>query len=140
MFKREPKKKKTARIDSLIGEGSQVQGDVIFSGGLHVDGRIKGKVIASDPDAVLTLSDQGVIEGEVRVHNIVLNGRVIGDVHAAEHIELRAQAKVTGSVYYKLIEMVVGAEVNGSLIHREDDATEREDLAESPDMPVMVDS
>lgn len=133
-------KKKSGHIDSLIGQGSQIQGDVVFSGGLHVDGKIKGKVIARDADAVLTLSDQGVIEGEVRVHNIILNGRVVGDVHAAEHVELRAHAKVTGSVYYKLIEMVVGAEVNGSLVHREEGAPVRQPVAEMTEKAARADT
>lgn len=96
-----------------------MHGDVIFSGGLHVDGVIKGNVIAGNGSAaVLTVSEHGSIEGEVRVPNIILNGKVIGDVYAVERIELASHARVTGNVYYNLIEMAMGAEVNGSLLHR----------------------
>lgn len=112
------KKRKTAKIDSLIGQNTEMQGDVVFSGGLHVDGRVKGNVMAKDKESLLTISDQGVIEGEVRVANIVLNGQVIGDVYAEERIELATQARVVGNVYYSLIEMAIGAEVNGKLVHR----------------------
>lgn len=112
-------KQKGTRVDTLIGQKTEVRGDVVFSGGLHVDGTIKGNVLAeSDDDSVLSLSDKGVIEGEVRVPNIVLNGSVIGDVHASNHIELAPQGRVTGNVYYTLIEMKRGAEVNGSLVHQ----------------------
>ena len=112
------KKRKSAKIDSLIGQNTEMHGDVHFSGGLHVDGKIKGNVIAEDPASLLTLSDQGVIEGEVRVPNVILNGRVVGDVYASERIELASEARVSGNVYYALIEMAIGAEVNGKLVHQ----------------------
>lgn len=116
-----PKKKpkQTAHIDSLIGQNTEIRGDVVFSGGLHVDGVVKGSVIAEKgEDSVLTLSERGTIEGEVRVPNVVVNGTVIGDVHAAGHVELAAMARVHGNVYYSLIEMAMGAEVNGNLVHQ----------------------
>ena len=113
------KPKQTAHIDSLIGQNTEIHGDVIFSGGLHVDGTIKGSVIAEKgEDSVLTLSERGVIEGEVKVPNVVVNGSVIGDVHATGHVELAALARIHGNVYYSLIEMAMGAEVNGKLMHQ----------------------
>jgi cytoskeletal protein CcmA (bactofilin family) len=118
------KKFKATKIDSLIGKNTELFGDVHFTGGLHVDGTIRGNVIAQgDAASVLTLSDHGTIEGEVRVPNIVLNGVVLGDVHAREHIELASNARVNGNVYYTLIEMAMGAEVNGNLV-RAAEATE----------------
>ncbi|HEY0916032.1 MAG TPA: polymer-forming cytoskeletal protein [Solimonas sp.] len=105
-------------VDTLIGRQTEILGDVRFSGGLHVDGKIKGKVIAnSDKAASLSISDTGLVEGDVRVPNIVLNGAVIGDVHATEKITLAAKARVNGNVYYKIIEMEGGATVNGQLVH-----------------------
>lgn len=113
------KGRKAPKIQTLIGRGTELHGDVVFSGGLHVDGVIKGNVIAGDGStAVLTVSEHGNIEGEVRVPNVILNGKVIGDVYAMERIELASHARVTGNVYYNLIEMAMGAEVNGSLLHR----------------------
>ncbi|HEX9802418.1 MAG TPA: polymer-forming cytoskeletal protein [Gammaproteobacteria bacterium] len=122
MFMMGNKKKpatKNTKIDTLIGQNSEMHGDVIFSGGLHVDGVIKGNVFAEpESGSILSVSERGFIEGDVRVPNIILNGAVNGDVHAADHIELAEKARVTGNVYYKLIEMVRGAEVNGNLVHR----------------------
>jgi len=112
------RKRKMARIDTLIGHNTEVTGDVSFSGGLHVDGKIRGNVSAeNDGHSMLSLSEQGIIEGEVNVPYVVLNGEVIGDVHGQEHVELAARAKVAGNVYYNLIEMAIGAEVNGKLVH-----------------------
>jgi cytoskeletal protein CcmA (bactofilin family) len=116
------KRIRTTKIDTLIGHNSEMLGDVRFSGGLHVDGTIKGNVVAEeDASSVLTLSESGTIEGEVRVPNVVLNGTVIGDVHARQHIELASNARITGNVYYSLIEMAMGAEVNGNLVHVAED-------------------
>ena len=89
-----------------------------FSGGFHIDGKLKGCVKAVDPSSMLTLSDQGIVEGDVHVPNIILNGTVIGDVYASERVELASNAKVIGNVYYNLIEMAMGAEVNGNLVHQ----------------------
>lgn len=118
MFSRSNNKRKAAKIDSLIGHNTELQGDIIFSGGFHIDGKIKGNVRAHEPSSLLTLSEQGVVEGEVRVPNIILNGTVIGDIYASERVELAPNAKVTGNVYYNLIEMAIGAAVNGSLVHK----------------------
>ncbi len=112
-------KKTAAKIDTIVGQHTEITGDVRFSGGLHVDGTVKGNVIADkDSDAVLMLSEHGRIEGEVHVPNVILNGAVSGDVHASERVELATQAKINGNVYYNLIEMAMGAEVNGNLVHQ----------------------
>ena len=111
-------KSTSAKVDTIIGQQTRIEGDVHFSGGLHVDGRIKGNIIAAGGSAsVLTVSEHGDIEGDVRVPTVILNGTVTGDVHSEERIELAARAKVNGDVYYQLIEMAMGAAVNGSLVH-----------------------
>lgn len=111
-------KTKATKIETLIGNTIEVRGDLIFRGGLHVDGKIIGNVIAEDgTDSMLVLSDHGSIEGEVRAPFVVLNGEVIGDVYAAERVELSSRARVNGNVFYNLLEMAMGAEVNGSLVH-----------------------
>ena len=112
------RKKKATRIDTLVGQATEITGDVKFTGGLHVDGTIKGNVFAeNDGHSMLSLSEQGTIEGEVKVPFVVVNGVVIGDVHGREHVELQSKARVAGNVYYNLIEMAIGAEVNGKLVH-----------------------
>ncbi len=112
------KNKKTTRMDTLVGPHSEVSGDIKFTGGLHIEGTIKGNVIAeNDGKSLIQLSENGTIEGEVKAPFVVLNGVVIGDVHGGEHVELASKARVTGNVYYNLMEMAVGAEVNGKLVH-----------------------
>lgn len=115
-------KSKSTKIETLIGTAMEIQGDLIFSGGLHVDGKIIGNVIAEeDSNSKLILSDQGQIVGEVRVPYVVLNGQVTGDVFASERVELSSHGQVKGNVYYNLLEMAMGAEVNGNLVHVKDE-------------------
>ena len=116
------KKTNSSKIETLVGTAMEIQGDLIFSGGLHVDGKIVGNVIADgDSHSMLVLSDQGQIEGEVRVPFVVLNGQVTGDVYASERVELSRHGQVKGNVYYNLLEMAMGAEVNGNLVHCKDE-------------------
>jgi cytoskeletal protein CcmA (bactofilin family) len=109
---------RSARINTIIGRDTHIVGDVRFGGGLHVDGTIEGNVLAEDTeDAVLVVSQDGSIHGEVSVPNVILNGTVSGNVRAGVRMELAGQARVTGNVYYQLLEMEIGAEVNGNLVH-----------------------
>lgn len=109
----------STKVDTIIGQQSRIEGDIHFSGGLHIDGNIKGSIVAeSGSDSVLTVSEHGRIEGDVRVPTVILNGTVSGDVHSDDRIELSSKAEVNGNVYYNLIEMAMGAAVNGSLVHQ----------------------
>ncbi|MSQ68777.1 MAG: polymer-forming cytoskeletal protein [Gammaproteobacteria bacterium] len=108
-------------MDSLVGHQTVITGDIAFSGGLHINGAVHGSVSAQqDEQATLSVSERGAIQGEVRVPRIIMNGSVKGDVYATEHIELAAQARVEGDVHYRLIEMAMGAEVNGKLVRLPD--------------------
>lgn len=115
------KKNTRHNYDTLISSKTEIVGDIEFSGGLHIDGKIKGCVVASESNnAVVRISDHGIVEGEVRAPHVIINGQVLGDVFSTEHVELAANASVTGTVHYNLLEMVMGAQVNGSLVHEVD--------------------
>ena len=140
MFNRN--KPKPQRIDTLIGAGTRIIGDVQFSGGFHVDGHVKGNVDApAESGATLSVSDAGLVEGSVAVPNVILNGTVKGDILAHDRIELGATARVTGNVYYGLIEMEMGAEINGKLIHEpRKTAAERQEPSVRADPDPVVDN
>ena len=105
---------------SLIASGSKVQGDVRFSGTLHLDGCIEGCVSAEDEGAIFTLSEHGQVIGEIQVPNAVINGIVKGNIHASERLELAAQACIEGDVHYRVLEMAAGAQVNGRMVHQKE--------------------
>lgn len=112
-------KRQSPRIDTLVGRQTEIVGDISFSGGLHVDGRVNGNIVATqDSNATVSISEHGEVEGEVRVPHVLVNGKVQGDVYASERLELAPNARVAGNVFYNLIEMAAGAEVNGKLVHQ----------------------
>ena len=112
------KKRKDPAINTLVGKDTRVHGDLEFSGGCLVDGYIKGNVRSvGDEHAMLSVSERGCIEGTVIVPNVMLNGTIKGDVEATQRVELGGNSRVVGNLKYSLIEMAIGAEVNGKLIH-----------------------
>jgi len=109
---------KAPKVSTVVGKGTEIVGDLSFAGGLHLDGKIVGNVSGEEStSSTVTVSEQGVIEGDVRVDCLILNGAVVGDVYANERVELAPHARVSGTVYYRLLEMAMGAEVNGQLVH-----------------------
>ena len=113
------KQRRHTVVETLVGSNTRISGDLHFSGGCHVDGTVNGSVTA-DPDSqsALSISEEGNIDGGVTVPFVVLNGIVRGDVFANQRVELGPTARVIGNVYYNLIEMAIGAEINGKLVHQ----------------------
>ncbi|CAB1367519.1 bactofilin family protein [Denitratisoma oestradiolicum] len=113
------KRQANVRIESLIGAGTKVEGNIHFSGGLRVDGEVCGNVFAiGDTPSTLVISERARIEGEIRVSHLVVNGTVVGPIMCGDFLELQSQARVTGDVEYGAIEMRLGAIVEGRLVHR----------------------
>jgi cytoskeletal protein CcmA (bactofilin family) len=108
------------RIESLIGAGTVVQGDVTFKGGLRIDGHIRGNVVAAEGEpGTLVVSEHARVDGEIRVSHVVINGTVNGPIDAESQLELQAKARVVGDVAYGTLEMHVGAVLQGRLAHSE---------------------
>lgn len=110
----------TSGGQTLIAPSAEVRGDIQFAGGLHVQGKVVGNISVSRDGGRLVVGETGSVEGEIRVPRVVINGRVKGDVYATEHLELAEKAVVEGNVYYTMIEMVMGARVNGKLVREEE--------------------
>ncbi|MDX1916311.1 MAG: polymer-forming cytoskeletal protein [Methylophilus sp.] len=112
-----------SNIDTLIGAETRLEGDIHFSGGLRIDGAVRGNVTEPmDKLSTLILSEHGRVEGEVTAAKIVLNGKVLGTVKASQFIELQPKARITGDLYYKSLEMHTGAVIEGRLIYIGDEA------------------
>lgn len=112
---------KTAQVETIVGGNTIVEGNIHFEGGLHIDGKLNGNVSAApDSNSILILSEHGEIKGDVSVPNVLINGLVTGDVNATQRAELANNAKVNGNVYYALLEMAMGAAINGNMVHTND--------------------
>ena len=132
-----------AKIDkgvTLIAANARVQGDIRFSGELYVSGSVTGNVTAekSGKGATLVVAEGGSVKGDVRVANAVVAGHVAGDMHVRERLEMSKTAKVRGDVYYKLVELAMGAILEGRLVRGEPAAAEAKTAAEAQSMPPLA--
>jgi len=128
MFRKQSNKPQS-RIDSLIGAGTRIEGNVTFVGGLRVDGEIAGNVTAADEQSsTLVVSEKARIDGEIRVSHLVVNGAINGPVHVAEFLELQAHSRVNGDIHYNTLEMHLGAVVDGRLVHRSSESAKPVEL------------
>ncbi len=110
----------TTKHDTLLGKSTKINGDISFNGTLHLDGCINGSIISGQADDILRVSESGTIEGKVEVANIIINGKVKGDITASGKIEVLAKASIEGNVFYTNIEMETGSKINGQLIYQDD--------------------
>ncbi|MYM63264.1 polymer-forming cytoskeletal protein [Pseudomaricurvus sp. HS19] len=122
---------------TLISGATELVGDIHFKGSLEIEGRVRGNIFAEEgSEARVRVMENGMVEGDINAPTIVINGSVRGDVHSSKHVELAAKAIVEGDVHYCMIEMVKGAQVNGSLVFS--DATQRKALPK-PEAPSASD-
>ncbi|MFQ6024295.1 MAG: polymer-forming cytoskeletal protein [Acidiferrobacterales bacterium] len=116
-------------IDTLIGAKAELKGDIDFTGGLRVDGKVKGNITGKGGgNSTLVLSEHAEIVGDVAVPHMIVNGRIKGNVHCSERIELQPKAEIVGEVHYKVIEMALGAAINGNLVHETGQAVEKGEI------------
>jgi cytoskeletal protein CcmA (bactofilin family) len=122
-----PAEKPCNTIDTLIGSKTEIKGDITFSGGLRIDGKIRGNITAKgDANSTLVLSENAQIIGNVTVPHIISNGSIKGNVRTSERMELQPKAEIAGDIFYKVIEMAMGAVINGGLVR------ELADVARAP--------
>ena len=125
MFSKKHSKPQT-QIDSLIGAGTTIEGNLNFSGGLRIDGQVNGNVIAEKgKPSTLVLSERACVVGEVNVTHLVINGAINGPVFVSEYLELQSKAKVNGDVHYATMEIQLGAIVEGRLVHTNTEAQDK---------------
>ena len=110
-----------AKITTLIGENTEIKGVVHFSGGLHVVGIINGGAVSENEDSLLIVSESALVTGEVRVKHLIVNGQIDGDIYVDGKVELFDKARINGDIHYKILELPVGAQVNGKLIRIDED-------------------
>ena len=113
---RKPNEKPCNTIDTLIGVTTEMKGDIAFSGGLRIDGKIKGNITArADDNSTLVLSENAVVTGDVSVPHMIVNGKIKGNVRSDERLELQSKAEINGDVTYKVLEIAAGAQLNGTM-------------------------
>lgn len=130
--------KRANRVDTLVGGDTVIHGDIEFSGGLHIEGRVIGDIRApADQSAVLVIAEGGAVDGQIAVSHLLMNGKVEGDVHVYEHAELGGTACLTGNLFYNRVQMSEGARVDGQL--RRQDAPLQGELEGPAAGPALTD-
>lgn len=118
---------------TLVSSDAVITGDIRFSGVLDIEGQVHGNIIAQPgKDALVRVVDKGRVEGEIRAPAVIINGTVEGNVYSTKHLELAAKARVQGNVFYSMVEMAAGAEVNGSLAHMAEPDAAKAKKGEAP--------
>jgi cytoskeletal protein CcmA (bactofilin family) len=136
MIGKRTEEKPCGTIDTLIGHNTELKGDLTFNGGLRVDGKIRGNVMAKgDSNSMLVISEEGEVEGSVDVPHVVVNGKINGNLISSGTVELQAKADVSGDIHYQALKMELGASVNGNLICARKQA-ERPTVVSAPDIAV----
>lgn len=113
------KAKNNAGVHTLIAANAQVVGDVHFTGGLHVQGQVRGNIVAGPEGGHLVIGEGGLIEGEIHAPHVAINGEVRGNIYSTDRLELAAKAVVIGNIHYRLLEIVVGARIDGVMRHEQ---------------------
>lgn len=111
----------TQNLETIIGQGTHIKGDMTFSGTMYIEGTIEGSVVAGNNDDTLSIIQTGQVKGSIKAGNLIISGEVEGDIKASGKIEVAASARINGNIHYTNIEMEAGSQVNGQLIYQGSD-------------------
>lgn len=121
MFKRRsntalPMTQSAERFDTLIGPHSLIKGELRLSSSTRIDGRVEGNITAGADSVTVVISEGAQVQGDILAHRILVAGKVSGQIHATERVELQAQCMVQGDIKYGSIAIEHGARVMGLLL------------------------
>jgi len=110
------KNRKFVAITTLIDKDIVISGDTTYTGGIRVDGKIKGNLKVHGEEGSLLIMGQGSkITGDVEVEKAIINGEINGNVKCHDYLELNTNAIVNGNIEYDIIEVHEGSKINGIL-------------------------
>ena len=89
------KNRNEGRLDTVIGPETNVRGDFRVAGGVRLDGQVEGRMDISE---TLVTGPRSLLKGELHCRTAVIAGRIEGDIHAAEGVELQTGAQVFGNI------------------------------------------
>jgi cytoskeletal protein CcmA (bactofilin family) len=119
--------KDNGAVETMIGSDTRISGDIRFAGNALIDGYLEGNVKAEKSDSKLTISERGHVKGSIVVPHLLVNGTIEGKVCVAKRLEFGPKARIIGDVRYNLLEVSIGAQVDGKLIHKSEAGTVQKD-------------
>ena len=118
---------KKGAVRTFIGSDTRISGDIQFVGNAVMDGYLEGNVKAEGSDSKLTIGERGHVKGSIVVPHLLVNGTIEGEVRVTERLKLGPKARIIGNVQYNLLEMSIGAQVDGKLIHKSEGGIAQKD-------------
>ena len=121
------RKEAEAEIQSLLGEGVEMTGELSFTHGLRVDGVVRGKVRS---EGSLVIGAKGRVEAEVFIQSVSINGEFRGAIHAADRVEIHKDGRVYGEIYTPCLIIEAGALFEGKCNMSDQNAARPEEKAQ----------
>tara|TARA_B100000035_G_scaffold210288_1_gene180007 strand:- start:2066 stop:2512 length:447 start_codon:yes stop_codon:yes gene_type:complete len=110
------KKRKFVGITTLIDKDIVISGDTTYTGGIRIDGVVRGNVkVLGKEESLLIMGYGSEVKGDIDVHKAIINGTINGNIRCLDYLELNADAIVNGNIEYGIIEVHEGAKLNGNL-------------------------
>ena len=118
MFKNKSQNQSLEQFDTLIGQGTQVNGDIKIAESLRIDGQLTGNVLSLDGhDPAVAIGMNGLIVGNVKAARVILSGTLKGSVYATGKVEILNGANIEGDVVYGSLYVEDGAILRGNFHH-----------------------
>jgi cytoskeletal protein CcmA (bactofilin family) len=107
-------------LETIIGKGSRFAGELSAEGTVRIDGIVEGNIQAH----WVVVSGTGVVAGDTRAHGMIVGGKVRGSIEAAEIVELKGKAEVVGEIHAPKLTISAGALFDGQSKMRAETAEE----------------
>lgn len=104
------KEKMEGGLNTFVGKGSTINGELEVEGGVRIDGTVKGKVTANE---TVIVGAEGIIEADIDTKVAVVGGRVSGVITALDKVELQSKSMIIGDITTKNLVVEQGAIFHG---------------------------
>ena len=107
------------RIETVIGPGTTVNGDLMLIDSVRIDGKVIGDIQASQSNrATVAIGPTGEVMGHISAFRVIVAGKVEGNIAALERVELSHDCLVQGDISYSSINVQHGARLQGLVIQK----------------------
>jgi len=97
-------------ITTLLGRGATFEGKLTFEGTVRIDGRFRGEVFSDD---VLVIGEGAIVEAEIDIGEVIVQGTVVGNIKAKRSIEIHAPGRVKGDIHTPSLQIDKGVVFEG---------------------------
>ena len=103
-------------ISSVLGESTSLNGKLVFSGTMRIDGRLKGEISARNDKGMnntLIVGERARIDGDIHVDTVINSGQITGNVYASTRVAIHDPGQLIGDVQTNELTVEEGVIFNG---------------------------